>query len=40
MLDKLIDFTIDLMYLAIQILSTITFIGFIIIMMVCILDIF
>ena len=37
---KIANIVINLMYLAIQVLSLIAFIGFILIMIVCILDIF
>lgn len=40
MLDKIIDITLDLIYLAIQILTLITFIGFILIMIVAIAGMF
>ena len=40
MLDKIIDITLDLIYLAIQILTLITFIGFILIMIVAIVGMF
>ena len=40
MLDKIIDITLDLIYLAIQILTLITFIGFILIMIVAIAEMF
>lgn len=40
MLSKIINIVIDLMYLAIQVLSLIIFIGFILIMIVCIIGMF